>query len=103
LLLPELLSDDEEWRVDAPLRFSSHRPLAGRVVLFCKQRLLLPLMRWLFEYSRDRFERQHHLNLTVFACLEVLAVENARLRRELDGLRQAPGGAPPGTAPDPPR
>lgn len=103
LLLPEMLSDEEEWRVDAPLRFSSHRRVFGSVVVFFKQHLLLPLTRWLYEYNRDHFERQHRLNLTLFACLESLAVENVRLRRDLDDLRRAGGGAPAAAPPAPPR
>ena len=35
--------------------------------------MLLPLTRWLFEYSQDNFRRQHHLNRILFACIEELA------------------------------
>ncbi len=48
LLLPELLPDEEDWRVDTPLRLSTHRPLIGGVLLFVKTRVLLPLNRWLY-------------------------------------------------------
>ena len=41
------------------------------------------MTRWLFEYSQENFRRQHHLNRILFACIEELALENARLRREL--------------------
>jgi len=44
---------------------------------------LLPVMRWLFEYSRDNFERQRRVNQVLFACVQELAVETARLRQEL--------------------
>jgi hypothetical protein len=86
LMLPELLSDDAEWALEPNLRFSSHRPIAGRVVLFAKQRLLMPLVRWLFEYGQANFKRQHHLNRILFACIEELALENARLRRDMTAL-----------------
>ena len=47
LLLPAL-SDDEHQLV-THLRFSSHRPMVGPAVIFLKRRVLLPLMRWLYQ------------------------------------------------------
>jgi len=87
LLLPELLPDEDEWRVDTPLRISTHRPVIGGTILFLKRRVLLPLNRWLYEYTREHFRRQHQVNLALFACLETLAIENARLRHDVDALR----------------
>jgi hypothetical protein len=83
LLLPELLGDDVEWVLEPNLRLSSHRPVVGRVILFAKRKLILPLTRWLFEYGQTNFQRQQHLNRILFACIEELAIENARLRRDL--------------------
>jgi hypothetical protein len=82
-LLPELLDTDVEWRLQTHLALSTHRPAIGRVILFAKRRILLPLTRWLYEYSQDNFRRQDHLNRMLFACIEELAIENARLRREM--------------------
>ena len=84
VLLPEVLPDDEEWRLDTSLRFSSHRPVIGPAIVFVKQRLLLPLVRWLADYNRDNFRRQQRVNRLLAACIEELAIENARLRRELN-------------------
>ena len=83
LLLPELLDGDVPWELQPNLELSTHRPVAGRFILMAKRRLLLPLTRWLFEYSQENFRRQQHLNRILFACLEELAIENALLRREL--------------------
>ncbi len=84
LLLPELLDGDVEWEPQTRLDLSTHRPgLAGGAILWAKRRILLPLTRWLFEYSQDNFRKQHHLNRVLFACIEELAIENARLRREI--------------------
>ena len=88
LLLPELLSDEVEWSLEPNLRLTSHRPSAGKAILFAKRRILLPLTRWLFEYSQANFRRQQQLNRILLACIEELAVENARLRRDLDALRK---------------
>lgn len=83
-LLPELLDSDVEWRLQTHLALSTHRPSSvGRAILFVKRRVLLPLTRWLFEYSQDNFRRQDHLNRVLFACIEELAIENARLRRDV--------------------
>jgi hypothetical protein len=71
------------------MRFDSHRNApAAAVILFIKRRLVMPLVRWLFEYSRDNFERQQRVNHTLFACVQELATENARLRREVQALSQ---------------
>ena len=86
LLLPELLGDDVEWTLEPSLTWSTHRPVVGRAILFAKRRLLLPLTRWLFEYSQSNFKRQARLNRILLACIEELAIENARLRRDLETL-----------------
>lgn len=84
VLLPELLGDPETWRLRTALRLESHRSgAAARALLFVKQRLLFPVLRWLFEYSRDNFERQRRVNVVLFACVQELALETARLRQEL--------------------
>jgi hypothetical protein len=89
-LLPELLDGDVEWRLQTHLTIASHRPALGRFILFAKRRLLLPLTRWLFEYSQDNFRRQEHVNRVLFACIEELALENARLRREMTARPRIP-------------
>lgn|SRR5688572_2653188 len=89
LLLPELLGDRESWRLRTSLRFESHRSArSAAVVLWVKRRVLMPLVRWLYEYSRDNFERQQRVNHILFACVQELAIENARLRREIESLSQ---------------
>ena len=62
LLLPELLGDEVEWSLVPNLTLSSHRSSIGTVILLVKRRILL-------------------------ASAEELAVENARLRADLDALR----------------
>jgi hypothetical protein len=89
LLLPELLGDPDTWRLHTAMRYESHRGnAAGGAIVFLKRRLLMPVLRWLFEYSRDNFERQRRVNQVLFACVQELAVETARLRQELQ--RQSP-------------
>ena len=84
LLLPELLGDTGTWRLETALRLDSHRASgAATVVTFVKRRLVLPLVRWLFEYNRDNFERQRRVNAVLFACVQELAIETAKLRREV--------------------
>ena len=84
LVLPELLGDTKTWRLETALHLDSHRgTAAGGVILFFKRRIILPLVRWLFEYNRDNFERQRRVNAVLFACVQELAAESARLRQEL--------------------
>lgn len=86
LVLPSLLT--EPWRPELAVQLASHRDgLAGRAIALVKTRLLLPLNRWLFEYALGNFRRQDRLNLVMLACLEQLAADNLRLRRELEQLR----------------
>ncbi|MCU1382711.1 MAG: hypothetical protein JWL71_1408 [Acidobacteria bacterium] len=82
-LIPELIDGDVDWRLQTHLTLTTHRPGVGRFILFAKRKLLLPMTRWLFEYSQDNFRRQDRLNRILFACIEELALDNARLRREL--------------------
>jgi hypothetical protein len=79
LLLRALLDDEDEWRLEPALTLSSHRRVVGPLIVFVKRRLLLPMMRWLYEYASDNFRRQQRLNLLLFACIEQLAIEHARL------------------------
>jgi hypothetical protein len=88
LLLPAL--SDDERRLVTHLHFSSHRPVVGPAVIFLKRHVLLPLMRWLYEYSLENFRRQEQINSTLFACVEELAIENVRLRRDLQRLAGRP-------------
>jgi len=84
LLLPELLDGIHDWELKPQLSLSSHRRVLGPLILLVKRRLLLPLSRWLLEYARENFRRQQQVNRILFACIEELAVENARLRSELE-------------------
>ena len=84
LLLPEIIGDPETWRLETAMRYQSHRQGAGAANIFIKRRLLMPVLRWLVEYSRDNFERQRRVNRVLFACVQELAVETARLRQELE-------------------
>ena len=87
LLLPELLGDRNTWRLHTAMRYQSHRASGvASIFIFVKQRVLMPMLRWLFEYSRDNFERQRRVNDVLFACVQELAIENARLRRDVTEL-----------------
>jgi hypothetical protein len=87
LLLPEYLGDPASWRIEPALSYPSHRgALAAALIRGVKQRVLMPALRWLFEYSHDNFVRQQRVNLVLFACVQELAVQNAELRRELQRL-----------------
>ena len=88
LLVAELLDGDVDWELDTQLKLSSHRPALGPIILFMKRRLLLPISRWLFEYSRENFRRQQRMNRILLACIEQLAIENARLRQDLDRVKK---------------
>ena len=87
LLLPELLGDPGTWRLSTKAPYQSHRSAGpASIVLFIKRRVLMPVLRWLFEYSRDNFERQRRVNDVMFACVQELAAEIARLRQEVRRL-----------------
>jgi hypothetical protein len=81
LLLPECLDDPEDYMLSLRLRHASHRPIIGPLLVFIQRRLLLPPMRWLYAYSLENFRRQQRVNRLLFACVEELAIENARLRK----------------------
>jgi len=85
LLLPDFLNGETDWNLSLHLKYASHRPAAGGLIIWTKRRVLLPLMRWLYEYSLENFRRQRRINTVLFACIEELAIENARLRQALRG------------------
>ena len=87
-LVPEFLGPESDWRLQTHLRFTSHRRGMGPLVLFVKRRVLLPLTRWLYEYCVGNFERQERVNHMLIACIEELAIENARLRRDVVRLSE---------------
>jgi hypothetical protein len=89
LLIPEIVSDEADWRLQTHLTFSSHRGAIGSVIVWVKRRVLLPLTRWLYEYALENFKRQERVNRALFACIEELAIENAKIRRELQDCRIA--------------
>jgi hypothetical protein len=92
LLIPELIPDRS--RPALALDLVSHRPGAsGAAIVFVKRRLLLPLTRWLFEYTLENFRVQDRVNLALMSCLQSLAADHARLQLRLARLEDAPAGA----------
>ena len=81
LLLPEIIAGRPDLMLEPVARLSSHRPVIGPLILFVKRRLLQPISQWLYEYSMDNFQRQAHINAVMFAALQALAIENAKLRK----------------------
>jgi hypothetical protein len=87
LILPELLGEPETWRLSTSMRYQSHRTKGpASLLIFLKRNVLMPVFRWLYEYSRDNFERQRRTNQVLFACVQELALETAILRREIRRL-----------------
>ena len=94
LLMPDLLADP--WRPELSLELAGHRGGApAAAILFVKRRVLLPLTRWLFEYTLENFRRQHRLNVALMACVQTLAAEHVRLRRRVDALESTSGARAP--------
>jgi hypothetical protein len=88
LLLPHLLDDEDAYALQLRLRYASHRRVIGPLLIWIKRTILLPLNRWLYEYSLENFRRQQRVNRLLFACLEELAIENARLRQDVAAERR---------------
>jgi hypothetical protein len=96
LILPEVLGDPASWQLQTAVHYQSHRgPGQASFIIFIKQRILMPMFRWLFEYSRDNFDRQRRVNQVLFACVQELAAETARLRQQLQ--QQSPATPGPST------
>ena len=91
LLIPALLESDADVELRLPLEFTTHRPVIGPIIVFIKRRVLLPLMHWLYEYSLENFRRQARVNRLLFASIEELAIENAKLRLQLGLVDEADG------------
>ena len=103
LLLPDFLSGEADWDLSLHLKYASHRPAVGGLLIAVKRKVLLPLMRWLYEFSLENFRKQRRINTIMFACLEELAIENARLRQALEASRvRVEPASPDRTAPPTP-
>jgi hypothetical protein len=90
LLIPARLADP--WRPALSLDLPGHRGgVAGRAIHFAKARLVLPVVRWLYEYSAENFRRQQQVNVAVMACLQALAADHARLKARVDQLERRLG------------
>lgn len=89
LLLPDLVGDDHDWRLQTHLTFASHRGAIGPLIIWVKRRVVLPLVRWLHEYNLENFRRQERVNRLLFTCVEELAIQNAKLTKELQDRRIA--------------
>ena len=85
LLLPEIIAGNKDLTLEPAARLTSHRPLMGPLIVFVKRRLLQPLTQWLYEYSMDNFRRQAQINRIMFAAIQALAIENAKLRKRGPG------------------
>jgi hypothetical protein len=88
LLLSEIVAGNKELTLEPSARLTSHRPIVGPLIVFVKRRILQPLTQWLYEYSMDNFRRQAQINRMLFAALQALAIESARLRMELDAAKR---------------
>ena len=57
LILPELLGTPDTWRLTTSVRYQSHRTKGPAALFtFLKRNVLMPMFRWLYEYSRDNFD-----------------------------------------------
>ena len=98
LLLQEIIAGSTDLTLEPSARLTSHRPLVGPLVVFVKRRLLQPLTQWLDEYSMDNFRRQAQINAVLYAALQALAIETARLRIELEAAKSGAGTRGSGAA-----
>jgi hypothetical protein len=90
LLLPARF--EEPWRPKLSLEFPSHRGgLAAGAIGFAKRRVVLPMVRWLFEYALENFRRQDRVNVVLMATLQTLAADHARLKARLAALERRTG------------
>lgn len=92
VLLSELTGLGTDPALNTVIRFESHRKWAP-VINFVKRRILFPLNFWLFQFCSNNFERQHQLNREMLASIELLAIENAALKRQLASLTGGAAGS----------
>ena len=90
LLLPSRLADP--WQPSLALDFPGHRGgVAGRAIRYAKARVVLPVVRWLYEHGAENFRRQQRVNVALMACLQTLAADHARLKARVESLERRPG------------
>ena len=84
-LLSELI-DERDWKIRPAIRFRSHRPVVGNLLIFLKRRIVLPVVYWLYEYCSENFRAQRRINAGLMTLTETLAQENARLRLDVEEI-----------------
>lgn len=81
------------WQPSLSLDVASHRAgMAGRTIELAKSRLVMPVVRFLFEHVSENFRRQQRLNLALMACLQTLAADHVRLEARVAALERRAGG-----------
>jgi hypothetical protein len=104
-LISELINEDE-WKVRPAIRFRSHRPVIGEMLVFIKRRIVLPVVYWLYEFCSENFRVQRRVNTGLMVLIETLAQENARLRLDMEkvlGLLEARSDETSATQGSPPQ
>jgi hypothetical protein len=90
LLIPTRL--EGPWKPTLSLDFPTHRnAVVAAPIRFLKMRLVLPVVRWLYEFSHENFKRQHQVNLALMAIVQTLAADHARLKARVAELERRPG------------
>ena len=80
LLLPDFLSSEPDWQLTTHLRFSSHRPVIGPMLIFVKRRIAAADHPLAVRIQPRELPAAAGLNTMLFACIEELAIENAKLQ-----------------------
>jgi hypothetical protein len=95
LLIPARLPDP--WRPALSLDLPGHRAgVTGKAIHFAKAKLVLPVVRWLYEYAAENFRRQQQINVALMACLQAVAADHARLKARVADLERAERERRPG-------
>ena len=78
-----ILGPEDSWRLSLHPRLRSHRPFWGPLIVWVKKNLVRPLIRWHLEFTEDGIRKQAHVNRSLVALVEHLAMRVASLEQEL--------------------
>jgi hypothetical protein len=93
-----ILGPEEDWTPLLHPRIRSHRGAAGRLIVWCKRRVIGPLIRWHVEFTEENVRRQAYVDRSLLALVEHLGARVVVLEGELADLKRHAGG---GDAPAP--
>lgn len=86
-ILKEFHRTHPQWNIQVHHRITTHRKLIGKLFVWVKSHIILPLIRFFVEFTEENFRRQNWLNFYYAHIIHNLVYEVTRMEIEMQKLR----------------